>query len=165
MKVDFNQLPDQARVWVYAASQALTSEQRAFIQQQADSFTENWTAHQMPLKASFKIVDDVFLIIGVDVAHHDVSGCGIDKSVHLIQEWEKALGINLFNRLQVEYKQDDKIQFGTKGKVADLLAQQTLTNQTLFYNKLVQNVAELNNNFLIPLQQMWFYPQLQKQTV
>lgn len=165
MKVAFNQLPNHARVWVYAASQPLTKQQVALITEQADAFAENWTAHQIPLKASFKILDDVFLIFGVDVAHHDISGCGIDKSVHLVQEWEKTLGINLFNRLQIEYKLDDKIQFVTKGKVAEMLQQQTITTQTLFYNKLVQNVAELDSNFLVPLQQMWFYNQLVKQTV
>jgi hypothetical protein len=164
MRVDFNQLPDHARVWIYAAAKPLTPEQAAQIQQQGDDFAEQWTAHQMPLKASFTIIDEHFLVFGVDVAHHDISGCGIDKSVRLVQEWEQTLGIPLFNRLQIELKSADKTQVTTKTQVAEWLQQQTITPQTLFYNKLVQNVGELKSAFLVPLEQMWFYPQLVKQT-
>ncbi len=165
MRVEFNQLPNHARVWVYAASSTLSNSQKELIQVSADKFTEEWTAHQMPLSASFKIINDVFLVFGVDLAKHDISGCGIDKSIHLVQQWEQQLGINLFNRLQVEFQQNEKITFATKGKLAELLADGAIHQQTLFYNKMVANVGELNTQFYIPLVDSWVYKQLTKQSV
>lgn len=165
MRVEFNQLPNHARVWVYAASSTLSNSQKELIQVSADKFTEEWTAHQMPLSASFKIINDVFLVFGVDLAKHDISGCGIDKSIHLVQQWEQQLGINLFNRLQVEFQQNEKITFATKGKLAELLADGAINQQTLFYNKMVANVGELNTQFYIPLVDSWVYKQLTKQSV
>ena len=165
MRVEFNQLPNDARVWVYAASQALSVPQKELIQASADKFTDEWTAHQMPISASFKIINDVFLVFAADLSKHDISGCGIDKSIHLVQQWEQQLGINLFNRLQIEFEQNGKIAFGTKGKVAELLANNAINHQTLFYNKLVTNVGELNTQFCIPLVNSWVNKQLPKLTV
>ncbi|MBP9187239.1 MAG: hypothetical protein KBG11_09095 [Bacteroidia bacterium] len=165
MRVEFNQLPNNARVWVYAASNTLSNSQKELIQAAADKFTEEWTAHQMPLSASFKIINDVFLVFGVDLAKHDISGCGIDKSIHLVQQWEQQLGINLFNRLQIEFEQNGNIAFGTKGKLAELLTDGLINPQTIFYNKLVANVGELNTQFCIPLVDSWVYKQLAKQSV
>jgi hypothetical protein len=164
MKVEFNELPDHARVWVYAASKPLISQEKEVIQTDADQFTEEWTAHQMPLKASFSILNDIFLVFAVDIAHHDISGCGIDKSVHLIQKWEQELNIPLFNRLQVEFELNSKIEVGTKTNVAALVANGTITEQTIFYNKVVSNLGELRNNFRITLKDSWVYKQLPKQT-
>lgn len=163
MKVEFNQLPDNARVWIYAASQPLDQAQQHYITKAADTFTENWTAHQMPLRASFKIINDLFLVFGVDIAHHEVSGCGIDKSVQLIQNLEKELGIDLFNRLQLEYVHQNQLHTSTKSKIAELLANGTITLETPFYNKTVLNVAELKNNFTVPLKNSWVYAQIAKQ--
>ena len=165
MKVEFNELPNHARVWVYAASKPLTQQEKDVINVDADKFTEEWTAHQMPLKASFTIINDLFLVFAVDIAHHDISGCGIDKSVHLVQKWEQQLNIPLFNRLQVEFELNDKIEVGSKAYVAELLAKRIITEQTVFYNKVVNNLGELRNSFCIALKDSWVYKQLPKQTV
>lgn len=162
MNTEFNLLPPDARVWVYAASRPLTETEKQTISAQAFSFTEEWTAHQVPLKASFQIVDDVFLLFGVDVGHHDISGCGIDKSVHLVQKWEQELGISLFNRMQLEYRLGDTIHITNKTNLANALQQQAVNDQTPFYNKTITTVEELNTKFIVPLNQSWVYSQLAK---
>src|SRR3954469_24956806 len=101
MNIEFNLLSPDARIWIYAASKPLTQTEQQTIKADALDFTNNWTAHQVPLKASFIILNDIFLVFGVDVAHHDISGCGIDKSVHQVQKWEQQLGLSLFNRMQI----------------------------------------------------------------
>jgi hypothetical protein len=164
MKVEFSQLPDHARVWVYAATNPLSPNEKSVIQADADEFTDQWTAHQMPLKASFSILNDLFLVFAVDVAHHDISGCGIDKSVHLVQKWEQQLNIPLFNRLQLEFELNGKIEVATKARVAELLSNGTISAQTVFYNKAVINVGELRANFRIPFKDNWIYKQLTEQT-
>jgi hypothetical protein len=164
MKVEFSQLPDHARVWVYAAKNPLSPSEKLVIQADADEFTEQWTAHQMPLKASFSILNDLFLVFAVDIAHHDISGCGIDKSVHLVQQWEQQLNIPLFNRLQLEFELNGKIEVATKARVAELLSNGTISAQTVFYNKAVLHVGELRANFRIPLKDNWIYKQISEQT-
>lgn len=163
MNTEFNQLPGHARVWVYASNKALNEQEQQHIMKHALEFTANWTAHQVPLKASFMIVKDVFLIFGVDTAHHDISGCGIDKSVHLVQQWEKELNLGLFNRMQLEYEADGTLYMADKAGVLQALESGKINDQTPFYNKTVGTVEELKTKFILPFQQSWVYSHLVKQ--
>lgn len=163
MNIEFNQLPASSRVWVYAAGRPLTETEQALVKSQALEFTEGWTAHQVPLKASFMIVKDVFLVFGVDIAHHDISGCGIDKSVHLVQKWEQELGIKLFDRMQLEYEHNGTLQLSNKPGVQKALEQGLINEHTPFYNKTVNTVEELNTIFVVPFKQSWVYSHLVKQ--
>jgi len=166
MHVSFNQLPDEARVWIYASAAPLTQAQQNQINTQAIEFTQQWTAHQMPLKASFIIMDDVFLVFGVDVVHHDISGCGIDKSVHLVQQWEHQTGLTLFNRLQVEYKQPNgTLAITNKQGLSTALLEQQINEHTLVADKTITTMGKFREHFYIPLAQSWVYKQLMPQTI
>lgn len=165
MHVEFNQLPLDARIWVYAAPTVLTDSQQELLLREGKAFAEQWTAHQQPLKASFTIVNGVFLVFGVDTAQFDVSGCGIDKSVHLVQQWEKTLGLPLFNRLQLEYLLDGVVHIASKTQVIEAYSAGTVNDETLFFNKSVLNVHDFNNGFTLPFTQSWIYAALHKQPV
>ncbi|MES2690466.1 MAG: hypothetical protein V4658_08690 [Bacteroidota bacterium] len=165
MNIEFNLLPQDARVWVYAANRPLNESEFAAIKAEAFEFTNNWTAHQVPLKASFEIIDRVFLLFGVDVGHHEVSGCGIDKSVHLVQKWEQQFGLGLFNRMQLEYRLNGQVHLTDKAGLANALEQNEITGETPFYNKTITTVEELKTRFIIPLKQSWAYSQLAKPIV
>lgn len=165
MNIEFNLLPPDARVWVYAANRPLTETELASIKAEAFEFTNNWTAHQVPLKASFQIIEGVFILFGIDVAHHEVSGCGIDKSVHLVQQWEQQFNLGLFNRMQLEYRTNGQVHITSKSELADALQQHVINDETPVYNKAVTTVEDLNERFLIPLKESWVYPQLAKPVV
>ena len=165
MNIEFNLLPPDARVWVYAAGRPLNEAELATIKAEAFEFTNNWTAHQVPLKASFEIVDGVFLLFGVDVAHHEISGCGIDKSVHLVQKWEQLFNLGLFNRMQLEYRMNEQVYVTNKSGLANAMQQHVVNDETPVYNKAVTTVGELRTRFLIPLKESWVYPQLAKPVV
>jgi hypothetical protein len=163
MNIEFNHLPASSRVWVYAASRPLTETEQELVKSQALAFTDGWTAHQVPLKASFMIVKDVFLVFGVDIAHHDISGCGIDKSVHLVQKWEQELGVSFFDRMQLEYEQNGELRLSNKSGMQQALEQGVVNEHTPFYNKTVNTVGELNSIFIVPFKQSWVYSHLVKQ--
>lgn len=165
MHVEFNQLPLDARIWVYAAPTVLTDSQQELLLREGKAFAEQWTAHQQPLKASFALFHGIFLVFAVDTAHYDVSGCGIDKSVHLVQQWEKTLGLSFFNRLQLEYIVNDVVHIANKTQVAEAYANGSIGNETLFFNKTVLTIGEFNTKFTTPFTQSWAYATLPKQPV
>jgi hypothetical protein len=165
MNVEFSQLTPEARIWIYAASAALSKEQQVFLLKEGLAFTQTWTAHQQPLNAAFGVFNNVFLVFGVDTGLLDVSGCGIDKSVHLVQEWEKQLGITLFNRLQLEYQLNNEVVITHKQQVIEGYEKGLVINDTLFFNKTVLTAKEFKDRFLIPFKETWVYAQITKQPV
>ena len=84
-RVEFDALPDRGRLWVFPATQALTSAQSDAFLHEVDSFLDAWAAHGIPLRCGRQLRDDQFLIIGVDVDAEAPSGCSIDALVNRLR--------------------------------------------------------------------------------
>ena len=85
----FNDFNSESRVWVYQSSRLLLPSEVTAIDTRITAFTNQWTAHQLLLKAGFEIQYDMFLIFCVDERTAQASGCSIDKLFHQVQQIEK----------------------------------------------------------------------------
>lgn len=160
MNIPFKDMPANARVWVYAANRPLSTDEQQAIQTAGEAFIETWTAHQQQLKASFALQHGHFIIIGVDEGYNEVSGCGIDKSVHFVQQLEKTYNLSLFNRLQLELWQHDQVLLTNKQNLAVMLQQGLVNKQSPVFNKTINTKADFDQHFLIPLEQSWVFSSL-----
>jgi len=113
----FNALPEDARVWVYAADRSLTPDEVHAAQQYLDTFVSDWISHGDALRAAAAVFEDRFVTLGLDLHHAGASGCSIDKSVRAIQALESALHCSLTNRLFVWVEQAGVWQKWTLGQV------------------------------------------------
>ena len=153
MYVPFAELSDTSRVWVYAADRPLSPGEQSTIQQQAQSFAESWTAHQQNLKASFAILHNLFLVLAVDESHHGASGCSIDKSVAFMKQLQQQLGIDFFNRMQIELAQNGEPRIVSRQEALQLAAQPDI----FFFDKTITNIHELHTRFVKTVDTAWFY--------
>ena len=160
MNIPFDQMPINAKVWIYAANRILTQAEQTDITAKAYVFVSGWTAHQQQLKASFAILNNVFLIVSVDENYNEVSGCGIDKSIHFMQEIDKDYALNLFNRLQIELLVDGETILTNKQKLAVMLQEGEANAQTIMFNKTVTNKKDFDQQFQSTLDKSWVYPGL-----
>jgi uncharacterized protein YbjQ (UPF0145 family) len=90
MKISFDRLPDDARLWVFATSRALTALERDELFAEVDGCREHWTAHGAPVVASRDWRDDRFLLIGVDERATGLSGCSIDALIRSLATLEQG---------------------------------------------------------------------------
>ncbi|MES2558527.1 MAG: hypothetical protein V4590_02220 [Bacteroidota bacterium] len=160
MNIPFEQMPANAKLWIYAANRKLTVSEQETIRAKGALFVTGWTAHQQQLKAAFAILHDVFLIIAVDENYSEVSGCGIDKSVHFMQEIDREYNINVFNRLQIELFLNEDLLLTNKQKLAVMLQEGTVNEQTPVFNKTVTDKDSFDKYFQKTLGQSWVYPSL-----
>lgn len=93
--VPFDQLPDDARVWVFAASRPLTEAESAGLLRGVDGFIERWAAHGAPVRGARDWRHDRFLLVGADERATGVSGCSIDSLFHALAAAEAATGVTL----------------------------------------------------------------------
>src|SRR5690606_41352895 len=101
MFVEFNELSDAARVWIYQANRSFTEEEIEQIKKKSEEFITQWTAHGANLKASYELRYKRFLIIALDQEFNVPSGCSIDASVHFIQQLEKQYHVDLLDKMNV----------------------------------------------------------------
>lgn len=160
MTNNFHSLADNARVWIYAASKAISLEQTAVVQQKLDEFTAAWTSHQNKLLAEAQLLHNHFVVFMVDESQHEISGCGIDKSVGIVRELAELTGIDFFNRMDIYLLVDGQVIQTNKQGVLEKLNQGQIDENTLYFDNLVTDKFSFLQAWLKPIHQSWFYPSL-----
>jgi hypothetical protein len=93
--VEFNALPDDARVWVFAADRALSAPESELLLREVDAFLREWKAHGEPLTCARDWRDSQFLAVGVDQSTTGASGCSIDGLFRVFKALAPAIGTSL----------------------------------------------------------------------
>lgn len=148
-------MPAHARVWVYKSAIPFTSAQREAMLERGAAFTASWAAHGSALDACVDVLHDHFLIIAVDEQQATASGCSIDKSVRLVQQYERELGLNLTDRMVVPYEADGAIATCRVQELEQLIRSGTLSSSTIVFDDMVTNIGDLRGRFRAPLSSTW----------
>lgn len=155
MYVEFDALPDEARLWIYQANRKLSDDEVQKIAQDTLDFISTWTAHEKPLVASFLIKYNRFLILGIDASIQPASGCAIDKSVAFIQALEQQFSIDLLDKMNVTYKQGDFIAHKSLLDFKKMAKEKAVNKETIVFNNLVNTKQEFIESWEVPAQDSW----------
>ena len=160
MYAPFNDIPDHARVWIYQANRPLNSHEVQQIRQWGQPFIEKWAAHGQGLRASLEIFHDHFLVIALDEQHHAASGCSIDSSVGFIRALQEAFDetgqpVDFFDRTLIALYPQQSVTLLPLAQVKKQLTEGTLSPDTLTFNNLIENKADLQHRWLIRLRDSW----------
>jgi len=155
MYISFDQLPPDARVWIYQADRAFTTEEEAGINPALASFCAEWAVHGQPLNASFVVAYHRFVILAVDEAAAQASGCSIDSSVRVVKALGTRLGIDFFDRLKIALLVDDAVKTFSKKEVEAAFQAGTISKNTVAFNNLVATKSEFENNWQVALENSW----------
>ena len=149
MLVDFHNLPEESRIWLYASENALTKDQQSYILNLVSENLKVWNAHKQPLTAGVTILKNHFIVIALDESKNGASGCSIDTIQNTIQKIEKELSIPLMNRLNVFCEIEGEIVCIPSFKLASIAKA-----NTLFYDLTIQNKSDLHS-YLKPIEEGW----------
>lgn len=146
------------RLWIYQSDRFLTDEEMRTVEQTLQEFVTQWTAHGNQLAGTFEIRHKLFVLLMVDEEKAMVTGCSIDKSVYLLKKIEQALGISLFDRLQIAYRNDlDKpIQVASQDGFRKLLAGGEVDpDAVVVFNNMITSVEELDTKWEVSMKDSW----------
>ncbi len=105
-RTDINQLPDDARIWIFGISPALDEAQRHDALATIDPFLDAWAAHNVPITSARTIIEGSFLIIAVD-KRSETSGCSIDRMFGLLRQLEGRFGVQILEANRVFVRHGD----------------------------------------------------------
>ena len=155
MRIDFEELTQDARVWIYQNNQAIPSSQIESIQSELHEFANSWSAHQRPLYAFADIFHERFLVFMVDEQRNAASGCSIDASVTFIRSLEQKYGLQLFDRFTFSYEKDGQIHTVPKAQFAELYRAGDIDLDTLVFDNLIRTKGDLEQTWQKPLGNSW----------
>lgn len=155
MYIDFKELPEDARVWIYQSNRSFTTEEQEQLAEKLKAYLEEWTAHGSELWASFEIRYNRFIVIGANQNVHAVSGCSLDALVRFIQQLEQAYNVTLLDRMNVSYRQGEYIAYKPLIEFKKMVKDKAVSAQTIVFNNLVNTKWEYEEHWEVPLQESW----------
>lgn len=155
MFVEFDELSDNSRVWVYQSDRNLDDNLAKVVESSGREFCENWEAHGQPLRSSVKVLHNQFIVISVDESFNMATGCSIDKSVDLVRKLEGSLNLSLFDRTNIAFLKDGEVFLSPMNGIKNEISAGVIDQNTVTFNNLVQNVGELKEKWQVRVGDSW----------
>ena len=165
MHLQFDILPEHSRIWIYQASRALNSREVSIISDELSAFTSGWTAHGVPLKSSFDIRFNQFVILAADENIQEASGCSIDDSFRKVKELAQEIGVDLFDRKRIAFLKHKDVITLSMNDLKDEYNKGVWHGGTLVFNNVITKKGELNTGWLIPAETTWLKRYLPSETI
>lgn len=156
---DLEHLPDDARIWIFAADRPIPEEESGAVLEAVDGFLEDWTAHGVPLSGARDWRHDRFLVVGVDESLAPPSGCSIDALVRVLKDLEARLGVRFLGNESVWYRTDDGVHRATRGDFKRKALSGEVTPDVVVFDNAVTRLADLREGrWEGPARERWHGP-------
>jgi hypothetical protein len=155
MFTEYKNLPNNSRVWIYQAEREFNQKEIEIIAIKAEEFINSWTRHGDNLKGSFTIKYNQFLVLAVDESFNNVSGCSIDSSVRFVQQLEEELQLDLMNKMNITFKDNETINLVKLSDFQQFAKDKKISLETIVFNNMVNTKEDFENNWEVPAKQSW----------
>lgn len=139
MRVDIEQLSDQAHVWIFGVSPALDANQSGVVMRAIDAFLDQWSSHGVPIRAARDLREGSFLVIAADAAS-ERSGCSIDRMFGTLRRLEQQLGVTILDSNRIFLRDSDGVRAVSRGAFRD-----TATPETPVFDTTSERLGELRS--------------------
>jgi hypothetical protein len=152
-------LPDnfspESKVWVYQSSRLFTLHEALEIESLLNKFSSEWRSHGEEVYAYCNLFFGRFVILMADETHASVSGCSTDASVRFIKELGQKFNVDFFNRTNLAFVINNKIQILPMNQLHYALDNYFINPDTLYFNNLVPTKEQLENNWIVAVKNSW----------
>lgn len=145
----------QSKVWVYQSSRLFGMSEVFEMETMFETFINAWKSHGAPVKGYANLFYGQFVVLMADETATTVGGCSTDSSVRLIKDIEQLFKVDMFNRQNLAFYINEKIQLLPLTHLNHALENGFITADTLYFNNLVLTKDALINEWLIPAGQTW----------
>jgi hypothetical protein len=155
-QLPFDQLPADARVWVFASDRPVTGEHARQLLAAVDDYLARWSAHGQPLTAARDWTNDRFLAVAVDQRDAHASGCSIDGLFRSLQQLGARIGANLVGGGRVHFRDAaGAIHTVARHEFTEQAARGDVTGQTVVFDPTVATAADWRARFERPAHESW----------
>ena len=148
MYITFEDINSDARIWIYQSAIELNEKQIAGISEFLISNIDDWSSHGAPIKGSFSIYFNRFLIIAADTNFNDTSGCSIDSSTRWIKQINADFDLDFFDRSQ-GYFENEKLKFFPILEAKKFISSGKIAADTIILNNQISKKSDLDLNWKI----------------
>lgn len=142
-QIPFNELPDDARLWVFPASRPLLPEEENEVLGRVDAFLADWKAHGAPLTVGRDWREGRFLMVAVDEASVPPSGCSIDALVRVLKEEGAALKVNFMDHGSVWFRRGGGVENVPRTDFKKMAVEGKVGPETPVFDTAITRISQL----------------------
>jgi len=161
--VQIEDLPDNARTWVFGADHDLDESTADLLLRDVDRFLSQWHAHGAPLTAARDWKYQRFLTIAVDQSTAGASGCSIDGLFRSLKALEPRLGASLVTSGLIFYRdRKGRVNAVDRDRFTELSANGKIAADTRVFDPAVTTLGEWRARFELNAGDSWHAKLLEK---
>jgi hypothetical protein len=154
--IEFEQLPDDARTWVFGSDRTLDESTSEILLREVDHFLSAWNAHGAPLTVARDWRHGRFLTVAVDQSTAGASGCSIDGLFRSLKSLGPRLGASLVTSGLIFYRDaNEAIQSVDRERFTELSAKGIVNPDTEVFDPTVVTLGEWRARFELAAAQSW----------
>lgn len=144
-RTDWDRMPDDARLWTFAAERPLDDAAREALLARMDDFMEGWNAHGHPVVGARTLRDDRFLLVAADERATGVSGCSGDALFRAVAEAGREVGVAMTDDgLGVWFRgADGEIRRATRGEFRRMAEAGEVGPETVVWDLTTNTVGDV----------------------
>jgi hypothetical protein len=150
-----NKLPDSSRVWVYQSNRVFSESELFDLKKYLDNFNLSWEAHGKKLNSAIELYYHQFIVLFVDESFQEATGCSIDKSVALMKDIEAKFSVEMLDRMNLAYRQEQSIKNIKIGDFQLKARSGEFDTNLVVFNNLVKNKGEFLANWETTAKKSW----------
>lgn len=155
-RIDFSELPDHGRLWIFPVSRVLTDDEARRCMGVVDDFLAQWAAHGSPLRSAREWRDGRFLLVGVDVDAEAPSGCSIDALVNRLRALGEEMDATFIDHGPVWYRDGDEVRSAARPEFKRLAREGEVDPEIRVFDTTLTKVSELREGKLErPARESW----------
>ena len=155
MYIPFDQLSDEARIWVYQANRHLEDEKIKEILQRAHDFLAQWTSHGRPLQCSAESFYNQFLVLAVEESFQGTTGCAVDASIQFIRDLEQIFCVDFLSKTHITFRKNEKNFLVPLSQLQAHIQKGTVSDSTFVFDNTITKKKELACKWLMRADASW----------
>ena len=156
MVVNFDEIPEDAKVWVYPSSRKFYTDEIPEISEKIKTFVTEWKADDESFKASYQFLYNRFIVITADDITTPLKNSDIDDSVNFILSLQETYEVALLDRMNICFKQGEFVQYKDLKDFKKLLKNKALTGKSIIFDNLITTKQDFDNLWEIPIEESWY---------
>lgn len=154
----FSDLSGSAQTWTWVADRRLTNDEAREVADALSGFLSGWTSHGSAVRGEAGVLQNQIVLLAAEVPDGDVSGCGIDKSAHVLESVAEAAGFRWSSALVVPLVDDDDgaLRLVPRAALRSAIADGSVGPDTIVVDRGTTVLGEIRTRGLLrPARETW----------
>ena len=156
MIVDYDELPENSKVWIYPSSRKFYDTEIEGLHQKVSSFLEKWKEGAASFQASYKLLYNRFIVFFASNGNELLLPSDIDTLVLFIFQLQEEYSVELLDKMNVCFKQGVYVQYKDLKDFKKLIKNRAVTGKTVVFDNLVTTKEEFENYWEVPITESWY---------